>query len=403
MTERALLLLPHADRAIQRVGGLSALERQLWTLQRAGIKKTWVGLARPAGVKLRLPPGLELTWTDSASAAQLNAEPPYLTISGDYFIRVETLRYIAQADYPAPVMLEDSSGANVVQVVTSRHDHASVPHHQPLPQGACVRLANPLRSDAVLRWLLTLGVKDQDGFMARHFDRYLSLTVSRSLLDTPVTPNMMTMISSLIGLIGAAFFLVPTHAMRLAGAVLIWLHSVLDGCDGELARIRFQESTLGADIDFWGDNVVHVALFGCLAWGFYKADQNLLPLALGLASAVGTIGSAILNYRERLERRHNPAAAAAGNEGLIPLLTRIENVLAARDFIYLLVLLAYMDRLYEFMWATAVGSLLFFFMLLYLGRKHNEQTKPSHPAHEGQAGGPAAGDGSGHQHLYSRS
>jgi phosphatidylglycerophosphate synthase len=394
-----MLVVSHANRSLQRAGGITVLERQLWTIARAGFKKIWIGMPRPA-LALRFPPNLDMIWSDSSATAELNAEPPYVSVSADYFVRVETLRYVAQSDYPAPAVLEDESGRNVLQVMTSRADRTVSPERQRLPEGGFVRLENPVRQPAVESWLLTLGIKDQDGFMARHFDRYLSLAVSRALLETPVTPNMMTLMSSLIGLVGAAFFTVPTHAMRLAGALLVLLHSVLDGCDGELARIRFQESPLGADIDFWGDNVVHVALFSCMAWGFYKADQNLIPPALGLLSAIGTIGSAALNYRERLERRRDPHAFD-GDKGIVTTLTRVENMLAARDFIYLLVLLAYFDRLYEFMCATAAGSLLFFFMMLYLGRKHDEQAKQPHPAREGQAGSPAAGHGSGHQHLYS--
>lgn len=404
MTERALLQVSHPDLMLQRVGGLSVLERQLWTMHRAGLKQVWIGAARPADfARLRLPPGLGIIWSKSPVAAELDCDPPYLALSGDHFLRVETLRYIAQADYPAPVALEDTSGTSVVQVLPSRQERAGSAQRQQLPPGTTCRLERPVATSPALPWLLALGIKSQDGFMARNFDRSLSLAVSRLLLDSFVTPNMMTVASSLIGLCGAAFFLVPTHSMRLSGALLVWLHSVLDGCDGELARIRFQESPLGADLDFWGDNIVHLALFGCLAWGFYKADQSVLPLALGVASAVGTLGSAILNYRERLERRRHPTAKAARAYGIVPALTRIQHILAARDFIYLLVLLAFLDRLYEFMWATAVGSLLFFFMMVYLGRKHDEQANQPHPPREGEAGDSASGHGRGQQHLHSRS
>ena len=406
MTERALLLVPHPALMLQRAAGMSALERQLWTLSRSGFKKVWVGAQRPAAT-LRLPPGLEILWSDSSAAAEFACEPPYVAVSGDHFIRVETLRYVAESTYPTPVALEDAAGEAVIQVAPFRDDRTTQARRQPLPAGSTIKLQSPIGAGRAIPWLLALGVKAQDGFMARNFDRYISRAVSRVVLDTAMTPNMMTVTSSLIGLCGAAFFLVPTHAMRLTGALLIWLHSVLDGCDGELARIRFEESPLGADIDFWGDNVVHVALFACIAVGFYRADRDIWPILAAVAASVGTLGSAIMNYRERLERRRNPAAAAAAAAtaeaaGFVPALTRLENMLAARDFIYLLVVLAYVDRLYEFMWAAAVGSLLFFFMMLYLGRKNNEQASQPHPPREGETGSPASGNGSGHQHLYSR-
>ena len=407
MTERVLLLVPHPALLSQRAGGLTVLERQLWTLTRAGLKKVWVGAAKPASLAgLRLPPDLEVIWSGSDAAAMTTCEPPYLAVSGDHFIRVDTLRYIAEAQYPAPVALEDAAGVAVVQAVPVRDDHATTVSRQPLPARSTVRLEAPVAHSPALPWLLAVGIKPQDGFMARNFDRYISLAASRLLLDTFVSPNMMTIASSLIGVAGAACFLIPTHAWRLGGALLVWLHSVLDGCDGELARIRFQESPLGADIDFWGDNVVHLALFFCIAWGFYRADQDAWPLVAAAAASVGTLGSAIMNYRGRLERRRNPAAAAAAAvqaqaTGVVPTLTKIENMLAARDFIYLLVLLAYLNRLYEFMWATAVGSLLFFFMSLYLGGKKSEQVHQPDPPREGQTGSSAPGNGSGHQHLYS--
>ena len=185
----------------------------------------------------------------------------------------------------------------------------------------------------------------------------------------------------------SAFFLQPGHATRLAGAILVWLHSVLDGCDGELARMRFQESPVGAAIDFWGDNLVHVSLFSCMAWGFFKADQSVLPLLCGLAAAVGTLGSAVLVYAQK--SRPAPEGLQDGS-----FLKRLEDILAARDFIYLLLILAYIDRTYEFLWAAGVGSLLFLTMTLYLGGRHEQASQP-YPGAEGQVGNPAAGHGGG--------
>ena len=408
MTERALLLVPHPALMLLRAGGMTVVERQLWTLHRAGIKTVWVGAAQPSTSRpLRLPPGLDIRWSGSGAGAELSCEPPYLAVSGDHFLRVETLKYIVQQRYPVAVALEDATGVAVVQAVPARSDRAASLPRQPLPKGSTVYLEAPLTQGPVTAWLLALGGKPADGFMAKNFDRYVSLAASRLLLDTGVTPNMMTVASSLLGLVGAACFLIPTHNWRLLGAVLVLLHSVLDGCDGELARIRFQESNLGADIDFWGDNLVHLALFSCMALGFYRADRTIWPLIAAAAACVGTLGSAVMNYRERLAKRRDPAVAAALEaqakaSGVVPTLTKIENMLAARDFIYLLVALAYFDRLYEFMWASAVGSMLFFAMMLYLGGKHSEQIGQD-PPREGQTGGPAPGNGSGHQHLYSRS
>jgi phosphatidylglycerophosphate synthase len=399
VTDCAVLLVTRPKLLLERAGGITVLERQLITIARAGVKRLWVGASPPdekTMARLRLPAELEITW--SQREASRECPTPYLLISGDHFIRIETLRYIVQASYRVHVTLEDEAGSAVVEVVPMRSDKIPAPVRQPIPRGGCVFLEAPIGRGPELSWLLSMGTKSQDGFMARYFDRYISLSFSRFLLDTAVTPNMMTVASSLIGIAGALFFLHPSYGSRLTGAALVWLHSVLDGCDGELARLRFQESAWGGVLDFWGDNLVHVVLFACMAWGFFVADKNIFPLIAGAACIVGTLGSAVLVYRERAGRA---AQAPAPADPIQTTLTKVENILAARDFIYVLLILAYFEKLYEFMWMTAVGSLLFFGMMLYLRGNDNEQASQPHPSRERKTGNPSAGDGGGHQHLYS--
>jgi hypothetical protein len=118
----------------------------------------------------------------------------------------------------------------------------------------------------LLKVILRL-VKDSEGFMSRHLERKISLAVTRKLVETRITPNAMTLVSLGIGLVGASFFVLPPGPGHVVGSLLFWLHSVLDGCDGELARLKFAESRWGGLLDFWGDNVVHSAVFSAIAAG----------------------------------------------------------------------------------------------------------------------------------------
>ena len=78
----------------------------------------------------------------------------------------------------------------------------------------------------------------------------------------------MTLVSLAIGLLRRAVLPVrPAPPGSSSARSLFLTHSILDGCDGELARLKFLESPRGARLDFWGDNVVHVAVFGCMAAG----------------------------------------------------------------------------------------------------------------------------------------
>lgn len=391
MIDRAILWVAHPPILWQSVGGMTVLERQLFTAARAGLKTLWIGAGEPAAdalAGLRLPPGVELRWAESGGAGLAECEPPYLGLSTDHLVRVETLRHVAAQPHAESISYEDASGLGVIQVVVRREDGVARRKH-PLPAGSYRRLEAPLDSAATVDWLMESGPKPSDGFMARNFDRHISLAVSRALLETAVTPNMMTVGSTLIGLAGAALFLAPERAGAVAGALLVWLHSVLDGCDGELARVRFQESELGSDLDFWGDNLVHLALFACLGLGLYWSGAGRHALALAVAADAGVLASAFAAWRHRKARRREGRAATGVTDevaggGLDSKLSRLENALAQRDFIYLLVLLAFVDRVYEFLWAAAVGGLLFFAIMLYLRRDNqHEHARQPHPARQG--------------------
>ena len=367
---RAMLWVNRPALLLERVGGLTVFERQLITLERAGIRRVWVGAknpGEPALAKLRLPKSLEIHWASPKLEAPAECQTPYLGVSGDHFARVETLDYIVHAPYMASVSFHDSKEASVAQIIATRSEDSLTYHKQPFPEGSSVFLDVPLKHGAVMEWLLTLVPKVHDGFMARHFDRHISLAISELLLDAPVTASLMTAFSCAIGLAGAALFAYARHDLDVAGAFLVWLQSVLDGCDGELARIRFQESRWGADFDFWGDNLVHLALFAAMAIGLHRSLGSGLCLALGACAAIGIIGSAVLTFRTQTRERASPALGSAPQTA--PVLSRLEAILAQRDFIYLLLATSILGLNYYFLWAGAVGAPLFMIMLS-AGKNH---------------------------------
>ena len=143
---------------------------------------------------------------------------------------------------------------------------------------------------AAERRLLRSLVKDTDGFMARHVERPISLQISRRLAGTGITPNQMSLISIAVGICGGPFFLSSRPLMQTIGALLFLAHSILDGCDGELARLKFQQSRWGGVLDFWGDNVVHTIIFGCMGIGWSLAAGSLWPLCAWRRSRPWDVG-----------------------------------------------------------------------------------------------------------------
>lgn len=209
-------------------------------------------------------------------------------------------------------------------------------------------------------WLFGTLMKANEGFMSRHVERRISFAITRRLITTPVTPNSMTLLSVALGLVGALGFLSPERVVQCAGALLFLAHSILDGCDGEIARLKFMESRTGAILDFWGDNVVHVAVFSCMAIGWALEAAAVWPLAVGLVAVTGTLASASLAARGFI---HGAPLAATG------LTSRITAALSGRDFIYAVVLFAALGKGWWFVVPVAAGTPVFVLLSLISRRR----------------------------------
>ena len=238
--------------------------------------------------------------------------------------------------------------------------------------GGGLRLTGTASLETARSRLLKSLVKTTDGFMSRHFARPISTRVSRHIVGWGITPNQMTIVSMVIGLAAAPFFLSDRAALQAIGGLLFVAHSVLDGCDGELARLTYRESRFGGLLDFIGDNVVHVAVFGCMGVGWYLAADSLLPLYLGVSAVLGAAGSATAVYW--LTLRKKGASAAAGplytSVAAAPThsarLTRMLDDLSRRDFIYLVLGLAVFGKAAWFLALAGIGAPIFLVLVLFV-------------------------------------
>jgi phosphatidylglycerophosphate synthase len=160
----------------------------------------------------------------------------------------------------------------------------------------------------------------------------------------------------------------PGYRWKLIGALVFLITSILDGCDGEVARAKKQTSRLGGWLDLWGDNVVHIAVFYGLGVGLYKDTWMNQYLFLGQLAALGTLVSAsIASYQTYLKSRRQKDGGvslftsvvgdASKVQGSVwrERLVRWSDALARRDFIYGVVVLALIGHLEWFLWLCAIG------------------------------------------------
>lgn len=128
--------------------------------------------------------------------------------------------------------------------------------------------------------------KVQDGWTSTYLNRYISLTVSRLLVNLPIRPNQLSV--GILGL-GIASGIVAARGTWLSfvvGALLLNAQSILDGCDGELSRVTFRGSRLGEWLDTIGDDLSNYGFFAGAAFGLHRST-GLLPYVVVGAVIVG--------------------------------------------------------------------------------------------------------------------
>lgn len=126
-------------------------------------------------------------------------------------------------------------------------------------------------------------IKPEDGLIARYFNRPLSTRVSLMLYRrrAEVNPNLVSLLSSTLCFLAA---LLIARGYSPLGGVVAQAASVLDGVDGELARLFKRASKLGGILDSLMDRLSDVALVAgiTLSLGSLEGASTLLPV---LASA----------------------------------------------------------------------------------------------------------------------
>ena len=193
-------------------------------------------------------------------------------------------------------------------------------------------------------------------FFARTIDRPMSRAISRLIAPLPITPNQITVFSVGLGVVGSLCLLRPTYEFGLLGTFLFVLSTIIDGCDGEIARLKFQESAEGARLDLIGDNLVHAFLFPCVALHAYFGDPSGPFLWLGACAFAGVIATWLAIYFIIVRGEPNERVQA------------FFEFFGNREFAYVFLLLAIIGKLHWFVWAMAIGLWFFPIGLVVLDR-----------------------------------
>lgn len=118
------------------------------------------------------------------------------------------------------------------------------------------------------------------------FNRPLAYAFVALIYRTPITPNQVTLLSLLVGLVAAGFWVAGSAQAMVWGGILLWTSAILDGADGILARAKHMFSDLGRALDGSADLVVGVATILAASYHLWLKHHSLallvlVPLAIG--------------------------------------------------------------------------------------------------------------------------
>ena len=147
------------------------------------------------------------------------------------------------------------------------------------------------RAESVL--LDNLRDKSNDGPVSRYFNRPLSMRITRRLVNYRITPNQISLFSFLCSVLAAGLFALGGYPTLLLGGFLAQFASVIDGCDGEVARLKYQSSHYGKWLDAVLDRYADAFLLFGLTWHVYLNTPTNLILWIGFFAI---IGSFLLSY-----------------------------------------------------------------------------------------------------------
>ncbi len=141
--------------------------------------------------------------------------------------------------------------------------------------------------------LANLKDKPNDGPVSRYLNRPLSIRISRRLVDHQITPNQISLFSFLCSVLAAGLFALDGYFALLLGGLMAQFASIVDGCDGEVARLKYQCSAYGGWFDAVLDRYADAFLLFGLTWHAYTDKIDSYILLIGF---MAIIGSFMLSY-----------------------------------------------------------------------------------------------------------
>jgi phosphatidylglycerophosphate synthase len=297
--QNAVVSIPDGDGAwyLERVAGLPLVERSLIDLRLAGVEHAHLcggpsvraSLAEHFSARAgdrRLP---RIHLHDRPGAAAVPG--PVLWLDGTRVYHQALLQDAAAQGAETTYRTPGGEPAGVSVVSPSALGRAALPGWSktaPLPDGTFSHPAQSRRDRRKAERLIFKSLaKPVDGLVSRHLNRPISTRISRILARLPVHPNLISILALVVaGVPSGLFSALGTYPGLAIGGLLFQLNSILDGVDGEIARVKHLSSRRGEWLDSVCDTLSNLVYLSGVTVGVHRALGSDLLLWSGIAAVV---------------------------------------------------------------------------------------------------------------------
>jgi phosphatidylglycerophosphate synthase len=255
-----------ATGARMQVGGLRVVDRAIRLLAR--LRDVHVVIAADGSVPVprRLPHNMERREIDgdvTAGIARLRAElgPEVVMVGADH-VWLQPARF--------------DKGTRVVDAASRR-----------------------LATEAVFRE----AQRETVGIVDRLLNQKIASRLTQLLLvHLPAAPALLTLIAGFVGVYGALMVATGSSASVLTGFVILEGFAILDGCAGELARVRLHQTAFGAWLDTVVGDFVNVVMILAVGFALWRHGGTYLDMKMALVAAAMTLFYVAVSYRELMRQ-----------------------------------------------------------------------------------------------------
>ena len=142
---------------------------------------------------------------------------------------------------------------------------------------------------------------ETENVVDRAFYRPVGFVIARSLRNTGITPNMITILSIFVGVMGGYMFYHPGIWWAVGGILFLVAANILDCTDGQLARMTGIKSPIGRILDGLAGDLWFLSIYLGLSLRLYQQYDNPWIFGVAVLSALSHLLQAnITDYYKTL-------------------------------------------------------------------------------------------------------